>query len=131
MGDPLQGFRPRPPEGLSREGEAWWRLLGNTDPAEFDRLYDGLPAQIRADLDDLSPAGRIGQVSVPVLIAAPYHDFAFPAGDASELQRGNPRHVRLTRTSALDHVTPTVGPSVLRDYWQLWQFAASGIAAFR
>jgi hypothetical protein len=68
---------------------------------------------------------------VPVLIAAPYHDFAFPPGDAGELQRGNPEYVRLTRTSALDHVTPTVSPLVLRDYWKLWRFAASGIAALR
>jgi dienelactone hydrolase len=129
--DPLQGFRRTPSDTLSPTAAAWWELLGNTDAARFQRLYQALPENVRSNLDELSPAGRIGRVSVPVLIAAPYHDFAFPAGDATELQRGNPRWVHLTRTSALDHVTPTIGPGVLRDYWQLWRFAASGIAAFR
>ncbi len=129
--DPLRAFQSAPPEGLSPAATAWWRLLGNRDPAQFEALYAAQPAQVRDDLEMLSPASNISELSVPVLIAAPYHDFAFPPGDAGELQRGNPEYVRLTRTSALDHVTPTVSPLVLRDYWELWRFAASGIAALR
>ncbi|HEX6511907.1 MAG TPA: alpha/beta fold hydrolase [Chloroflexota bacterium] len=129
--DPLRTFREQMPGDLSAAGAAWWRLLGNTDPASFERLYAALPDEVRGQLDELSPGERIARVSVPVLIAAPYQDFAFPPGEAAALQRGNPRHVRLTRTSALDHVTPTLSPGLLRDYWRLWQFASAGVQALR
>lgn len=130
-GDPLQAFRRPPPAELSASGAAWWRLLGNTDPAAFDHLWDDLPTSMRAEMDSLSPAGREAQVQAPLLVAAPYHDFAFPAGEATVLQQANPARVKLTRTSALDHVTPTLGLSVVRDYWQLWRFTGDAIHALR
>jgi dienelactone hydrolase len=127
--DPLRPFRSdSPPPNLSLAGAAWWRLLANRAPAQFDALYAQLPGEVRAVLDALSPLPVMSQVRQPVLLAAPYRDFAFPAGEASALQRANPAHVRLTRSSALDHVTPTFSPALLIGYWRLWRFAADGVS---
>ncbi|MDE3074862.1 MAG: hypothetical protein KGJ86_05490, partial [Chloroflexota bacterium] len=129
--DPLEAFRQVPPNGLSPVAAAWWRILGNRDPAAFDALYQALPEDARAELAELSPLTNAARLSAPVLLAAPLNDFAFPAGEAPALERANSRRIRLIRSSALDHVTPSFGFSVLAGYWQLLRFAVEGNSLLR
>jgi len=124
--DPLRGYTAPPSAALSASGRAWWRLLGNRDPARFAALLAALPAPTRQALNAFSPLGVVQQIQAPVLLVAPEVDFAFPAGDATALQQANPSRVQLIRSAALDHVTPSFSPGQLAGYWQLLHFAIQG-----
>jgi pimeloyl-ACP methyl ester carboxylesterase len=125
--DAMAAFRAEPRPGLTPAGAAIWRLLGATDPATFERTYAALPSDVRAQLDELSPLASMETLQAHLLIAAPYNDFAFPSGEATELRQARPDLVAVTRSSALDHVSPAFGPGVLTGYWQLWQFAGAAV----
>ncbi|MGH2363522.1 MAG: hypothetical protein ACRDHX_02590 [Chloroflexota bacterium] len=120
---PLQQFREQPPAGLSPAGLAWWRLLANRGPANFQPLLERLPAASQAELALLSPLTSAARLHVPVALMMPALDFAFPAGEGPALKQANPAEVSTTTSSALDHVTPALTPSRLAGYWQLLRFA--------
>jgi len=87
-------------------------LLANRDPGRFDALYDALEPRTRALVDELSPLTRMSHVVAPVEIVSAPNDSFFPAGEALALARSG-CDVRLTITSALDHVRPRLRPGLV------------------
>ena len=88
-------------------------LLANRDPARFDELYAALSPATRRLIAELSPLHRIGDVLGPVELASSPDDAYFPVGEA-ELLAAAGHDVRLTVTSALEHVCPRPRPGLLR-----------------
>ncbi len=125
---PLAPFAPPPPGDLSPRASAVWHLLANRDADRFAALYESLGSHALASLDGLSPLLDANRLSAPVLLIAPDDDFAFPAGEATLLHTARPDLVQVTRTSALDHVTPAFGPRLMIGYWELWRFASRATA---
>jgi pimeloyl-ACP methyl ester carboxylesterase len=99
-------------------------LLGNEDPARFPALYDGLPADVRATVERLSPVRVAGEVAAPVEIVVPPLDEYFPLGEARSLAGALP-NARLTVTGTLDHTRPA---SKLRSLPPFWRFVVRGLA---
>ncbi|MHB8618340.1 MAG: alpha/beta fold hydrolase, partial [Chloroflexota bacterium] len=122
-GHPFRPFRTSAtPADLSLGAKGLWRLLANRDASRFQAVYARLTTRTRAELDAMSPLTGARGLGVPVLLAAPLHDFAFPAGEAWELEQANRARVQLVRSSALDHVTPAFSLGTVADYYRLWQF---------
>ena len=88
-------------------------LLANRDPGRFDALYDALDPRTRALVEELSPVGRIGHVTAPVELASAPDDSFFPVEESRALAHAG-HDVRLTVTSALDHVRPRLRPGLVR-----------------
>ncbi|MBV8087843.1 MAG: alpha/beta fold hydrolase [Chloroflexi bacterium] len=123
----LADFQAPPVDQLTPDAAAIWRLLGSENTPDFDATYPTLPVAVKSQIADLSPLANTSSLKARVLIAAPYNDFAFPAGEATRLQQARPDLVQVTRSSALDHVSPAFGPGVLAGYWRLWRFAAASV----
>lgn len=87
-------------------------LLANRDSSRFDALYDELAAETRAAIDALSPIHAISRVAAPVELACSPRDAFCPLGESQALALAG-ADVRLTVTSALDHVCPRLRPGVL------------------
>jgi|GEM_PF-2588143 len=123
---PLDYFRTHtPPSFMPSTVKRFWYLLANTQYSKFATLYSELPSNVRMLFHVFSPVDNISSLHIPILIAAPMHDFAFPQGESPKLKKANSA-VQLTMTDALDHVTPTITPQILAGYWQLLQFAKAG-----
>jgi pimeloyl-ACP methyl ester carboxylesterase len=88
-------------------------LLANRDPLRFDELFTALAPSTRTLVGQLSPLRSIGDVAAPVEIVAGVDDPFFPMEEAHALAQAG-RGVRLTVTSALDHVTPRLHPDAVR-----------------
>ena len=123
----LAGFETPPPDQLTPDGAAVWRLLGSRISTDFENAYKALPPDVTRQIADLSPLADTSALRAAVLIAAPYDDFAFPAGEATRLQQARPDLVQVTRSSALDHVSPAFSPGVLAGYWRMWRFASASV----
>ena len=87
-------------------------LLSNRDPRRFDVLFAELAPATRALVEELSPAARIGDIRAPVEILSSPYDAFFPAEEARLLAAAG-RNVRLTETTALDHVRPRIRPGLV------------------
>ena len=88
-------------------------LLANRDPERFDPLYAALAPSTRAVIEDLSPVARIPKVLVPVEILSSPDDPFFPVDESRALAAAG-QDVRVTVTSALEHVRPSVRPGLIR-----------------
>ena len=84
-------------------------LLANEDPRRFDALYEGLPDEVGANMEELSPLAGDDRLSVPVEIIAEPQDKYFPVSESYAIRRIAPQ-ARVSVTEALDHVEPT--PSI-------------------
>jgi acetyl esterase/lipase len=88
-------------------------LLANRDPARFDELYAALAPGTRVLVEELSPLSRIRHVVAPVELASSPLDRFFPVEESLALAEEG-RDVRLTVTSALLHVKPSLRPGLVR-----------------
>jgi pimeloyl-ACP methyl ester carboxylesterase len=78
-------------------------LLENRDPYRFDDLYAGLPDEVRAKMEQLSPLAADRRLDVPVELISGPHDKYFPVSESLAVVRMAPR-ARVTVSGALDHV---------------------------
>ena len=99
---PLSGLRARQTDDLGPDARSVVGLLANRDPRRFDALYAALPAEVRHDLEELSPLAGKGRIRVPVELATGPHDRYFPPSQSYALERVAPQR-RVTVTGALDH----------------------------
>jgi pimeloyl-ACP methyl ester carboxylesterase len=88
-------------------------LIANCDPERFDGLYAALAAETLAVVEELSPLGRIDRVRAPVELVADPDDAFFPVDEAYALARAG-GDIRLTVTSALEHVRPRLRLGLVR-----------------
>jgi pimeloyl-ACP methyl ester carboxylesterase len=104
--DPLAGLRNRRLDDLGPEARSVVELLANENPDRFDKLYAGLPAQVRADLRKLSPLAGAKGLDAPVELVSGPHDKYFPVSESYAISRIAP-DCRLTVSGALDHAQPS------------------------
>jgi acetyl esterase/lipase len=106
------------------------RLFANREPAQFDDLYDALPAEVCSAIEELSPLAAAGQVRALVELAVPPVDPYFPSGEAHALADSLP-NVRLTVTATLDHTRPMASLRRLGGLRKFEGFVVRGLAAAR
>jgi pimeloyl-ACP methyl ester carboxylesterase len=104
-------------------------LLANRDPRRFDELYAALPAEVRAQVESLSPLNRANELGMPLELASAPQDPYFPVDEARDLAVAAP-DARVTTTSVLAHAVPepTLGdlPDLLRfDGWVMRSLRAA------
>jgi pimeloyl-ACP methyl ester carboxylesterase len=88
---------------MGAEASSVAELLENRDPYRFDDLYAGLPDEVRAKMEQLSPLAADRRLDVPVELISGPHDKYFPVSESLEVVRIAP-HARVTVSGALDHV---------------------------
>jgi pimeloyl-ACP methyl ester carboxylesterase len=88
--------------GMGSDASSVAELLENRDPARFDDLYAGLPEQVRAKMEELSPLAGGGHVNVPVEMISGPHDKYFPLSETHAVVRVAPQ-ARVTVSEALEH----------------------------
>jgi len=128
--DPLAGLRDRPVDDLGPEARSVVALLANRDPERFPALYQGLPPEIRADMERLSPVDGAERLEAPVEIVSGPQDKYFPISESYELQRVAPRRA-VTVTEVLDHSEVTVTPQTVPDFLELNAFAVRSLRELR
>jgi pimeloyl-ACP methyl ester carboxylesterase len=120
------------PERAFREAgadaERLYDLLANTDPGQFDRLYEALPDDVRSAAVALSPIHVAPRLHAPVEIATAPQDRYFPIREAEALVAASPR-VRLTVTSLLAHATPRLSARYLAELRRLDEFFVRSFTA--
>ncbi len=120
------------PERAFREAgadaERLYDLLANSDPTQFDDLYEALPAHVRSAAASLSPIHVARHLHAPVEIATAPHDRYFPIGEAQALAAASP-YVRLTVTSLLAHATPRLSARYVAELRQLDSFFLRSLRA--
>jgi pimeloyl-ACP methyl ester carboxylesterase len=89
--------------GMGAEASSVADLLENTDPDRFDDLYMGLPDEVRAKMEQLSPLAGGQRLEVPVELISGPQDKYFPVSESRAVVRIAP-HARVTVSEALDHV---------------------------
>jgi pimeloyl-ACP methyl ester carboxylesterase len=89
--------------GMGAEASSVADLLENTDPDRFDDLYMGLPDEVRAKMEQLSPLAGDRRLEVPVELISGPQDKYFPVSESRAVVRIAP-HARVTVSGALDHV---------------------------
>jgi pimeloyl-ACP methyl ester carboxylesterase len=89
--------------GMGAEASGVADLLENTDPDRFDDLYMGLPDEVRAKMEQLSPLAGNRRLEVPVELISGPQDKYFPVSESRAVVRIAP-HARVTVSGALDHV---------------------------
>lgn len=115
LGGMLGNFPPR------HESERVRELLRNTDPAQFDHLYDALPTRVRTAVLSLSPLHAAPRLCAPVEIATAPRDAYFPAAEARALAAASP-YVRVTVTSLLTHAKPRLDIRYVGELRRLYGF---------
>ncbi len=100
--DPLAGLRDRSTGGLSEEVRGVVDLLANEDPERFDELYEALPPEIRAKMENLSPLAGEEQIMAPVELVSGPEDKYFPVSESFALDRIAADR-RVTVSEAIDH----------------------------
>ena len=128
--DPAAAFRDRSYQELGEEAASVLALLTNRDPARFDDLYAGLPAHVRATVEELSPLRAAPGLRAPVEIVTAPRDRYFPVAESRALVDASPR-VRLTVTSLLAHATPRLDPRYLAELGRLNGFFVRSLLAAR
>jgi pimeloyl-ACP methyl ester carboxylesterase len=130
--DPLALFRRLKPAHVDSSARALVALLANRDPARFDRLFAGLPSELRASVARLSPLAGAARLRAPVDIASAPHDKYFPLGETEALIRAD-RHSRvsLTVTSTLHHAVPNFSLSDLSDLGRFDGWAVRSLRGLR
>lgn len=113
--DPLGDLGDIDTERLAPQTRAVVRLLTNSEPARFRELYDGLPGEVHALVDTLSPLRRAGGVQARVEIAVPPLDPYFPPGEMKALA-ASLQNARLTVSGTLDHTRPMLSRERLGDF---------------
>ena len=126
--DPAATFRDRSFHELGDEPAAVLALLTNRDPEQFDSLYAGLPAHVKATVTALSPLHAAPGLRAPVEIVTAPRDRYFPVAESRALVVATPR-ARLTVTSLLAHATPRLHPRYLTELGRLDGFFVRALLA--
>lgn len=100
--NPLAGLRDRSTCDLSPEARSVVELLANTDPERFDELYEALPPETRAGMEELSPLAGDERIAAPVELASGARDKYFPVSESFAIGRIAADH-RVTVSEAIDH----------------------------
>jgi acetyl esterase/lipase len=127
---PLAGLRTWRRNDLDPLTGAALELLSNDDPDRFDALFDGLPQEVRADADTMSPLVSAARILAPVELVVGRADKYFPAADAAAFAHASPT-TRLTVLESLEHVVPSLSPSGARDLARLDAVLVRFLAAVR
>lgn len=105
--DPLALFRDPALADLDPDTRTVVELLANDDPDRFDALQAALPAELRANLERLSPMAGAERLRVPVEFAVAPDDKYLPLSEAHAFALAAvSAPVRLTVTSTLEHAVP-------------------------
>jgi pimeloyl-ACP methyl ester carboxylesterase len=121
-----QEFASAEPIGLSRQGQAVYRLLRGTTLEEAKTLNQALPLGFHQDMERISPSTYVAELSTRLLIIHDRDDRLIPVGESRRLaeaveSRGN---FRYTEVLAFRHVRPETGLN-------LWQLAREGYKLYR
>lgn len=128
---PLAVFRERGFRDLGPQARSVIRLLANRNPGRFDALYAALPAQIREELESLSPLAVAGRINAPVELATGPHDKFFPVSESYAVAKISPDlHVTVTGT-LLHHVEPVFSIRDLRSFWRFDGFVVRSLRDVR
>jgi pimeloyl-ACP methyl ester carboxylesterase len=111
--DPLASLRERPKSDFTPKALPLIELLTNRDLRRFDRLYERLSPEIRADLERLSPVAGVRRIRVPVELVTGPDDEYFPAFESRRYAR-LAASARATVTPALSHAGAKISPRELR-----------------
>lgn len=105
---------------LSPEGRTLYQFIGNTDPAQARRLFAHLPANIKSEIEALSPSKKdLSAMLAQVILVHGLDDPIIPYAESIALADAlPPDKVNLFLVNGLFHVDlkPT-----LKDYWRLWR----------
>jgi len=101
--DPLAGLTL--PADARFGSRMLFRLLVNTNPHAFDRLWAQLPLRVREAAGRLSPISHAERLTMPVELATAPHDDYFPVTESRRLARAS-GNVRVTVTETLSHAVP-------------------------
>lgn len=96
-------------------------LLTNGDPRRTEELAARLPARFRKMLERFSPASKINELDVPILISQSKKDAATPWTEAVLLERSVDQS-RLVLLDHFSHVDPPGLSGWLRDGPKAWTF---------
>lgn len=100
-------------------------LLANRDPSVFGPLYEGLPADLRAELAKFAPGNNFPFLQAKVFLMADANDRYIPHTESKLLNfalRDHPGRV-FTEFDFFDHMTPGQtheGLDLLREVWKLY-----------
>jgi pimeloyl-ACP methyl ester carboxylesterase len=98
------------------------RLIGNRDPADFDRIAAELPPRTRQLLAELSPEHALPRIEAPMFLVHGRDDPAVPFTESlrlEEIGRAAGRRVSIAIAGAVVHVEPG-SPGGVRDLLGLW-----------
>jgi fermentation-respiration switch protein FrsA (DUF1100 family) len=107
-------------KSLRSEGKTIHELVTNRAPARVPELVARLPAPIRADLADLTLAGKpLNRIRARILLVHGIDDDIIPFTESVALSHAlQPENVKLFLTGGLFHVDLHPG---LLDSWRLWR----------
>lgn len=122
----VSAFERRDPAGLSPDARAVYDLMTNTDYRRTRALVAELPGGLGKMIDDLSPAGQMDRIRVPILAMHSRQDPASPPSESELLVQAirPPAKASLTLVGSFRHVTPSTGTGLLKDAVPLIIFAA-------
>jgi pimeloyl-ACP methyl ester carboxylesterase len=122
----MKAYESRDPAGLSADARPIYDLMTNTDFRRTRALAAKLPGGLGKVIEDLSPAGGMGRIRVPILAMHSRQDPASPPSE-SELMIASlrpPAKGSLTLVGSFRHVTPSRGTGLLKDAGPLILFAS-------
>jgi pimeloyl-ACP methyl ester carboxylesterase len=128
--EPLAGLRDRPTDDLGAGARGVVELLANEEPGRFGGLYEHLPAEVRTDLEKLSPVAGGARIRAPVELVSGPRDKYFPVSESYEILRIAPEG-RVTVTAALDHAELGFSPGEIPEFWEMNGFVVRSLRAAR
>ncbi len=119
----VQAYDRRDPSGLSLAATAIYRIMTNTDHRRTRSLVSQL-GEFGQAITDLSPAGKMDKIRVPLLAMHSREDPASPPSESAFLVEAVRPHAEasLTLVGSFRHVTPARGTGLLRDAIPLINF---------
>ena len=128
--EPLAGLRERPTGDLGAEARSVVELLANEEPGRFHELYAGLPEDVRADLEALSPLSGRGRIGAPVELVSGPRDKYFPVSESYEVLSIAPEG-RVTVTDVLDHSELGFSVGEIPEFLEMNGFVVRSLRAAR
>jgi dienelactone hydrolase len=129
--DPLAPLRAFDDANLAPAGRTVLRLLTNTQPTAFDRLYAALSPALRARFDRLSPLTAASRVDIPVELLTAPKDKYFPVTESRALAAALPDATLTVTPASGTHVIPRPSLSHPIGLLQFNAFAVRALKAAR
>lgn len=131
----LSGANPKPPAGLSTDGESVISLVENRNSGQVDALVRALPAGLQQLLARLSPEHVVARIPARLLLVHGRRDPAVPFTESLRLADAARGKVgtRVVLVGVVAHVEPgDSGPGwgeTLHELWQLWSLMLDFLAS--